>query len=400
MMPALTVRGRLSVLYGALFVVCGALLVVGLVWSVRDALYADLSQDQIIRIDEAMAKTDKAAAFERLRAEERSRLMRSLATNAAAALAALTLLSGAAGAVVSGRLLARVRHVTDAARKATDTNLGVRLNLPGPRDEIKDLGDTFDAMLARLDNAFAAQRRFVANASHELRTPLAVTRTAAEVTLAKPNATTAQLRAMGEEVCHQMARAQRLVDSLLVLSRSEQRLGAVEADDLADLAAEALDAVRREAARHDLRMTAELASAPVVGDLALMSRAVANLVENAVRHNRPGGEVTVRTGAVERTSWVEVSSTGVDMSGTDLGRLFEPFNRGDRTRLDGNGAGLGLSIVAAVATAHGAAVRACPRPYADGGGLVVTLRFPTGPRPLVGPSPVMALALNVVNTDK
>jgi signal transduction histidine kinase len=377
MRRGLTVRSRLTVLYSALFLIAGGLLVAGMVWSVRDSLYAEVGPADISKIDQALAQgLDKQVAYEQLRGQVRDRTMRQLAWNAGGALVALSVVSGVAGAMVSGRLLARVRNVTEAARAASDTNLNLRLNLPGPRDEIKDLGDTFDAMLARLDGVFEAQRRFVANASHELRTPLAVTRTAAEVTLAKPHATVTQLRAMGAEVCVEMARAERLVDSLLVLSRSEQWIGEAETDDLADLATDALDGARRETTNRGLRVRAELAPAPTAGDLALLSRAVANLVENAVRHNCPGGEVTVQTGCDAGQSWVQVANTGTDLTTMDVGRLFEPFNRGARTRLDGDGTGLGLSIVAAVARVHGGMVWACPRPVADGGGLVVTLRLP------------------------
>jgi signal transduction histidine kinase len=278
-------------------------------------------------------------------------------------------------------MLARVRQVTEAARSAGESNLHQRLDLPGPRDEIKDLGDTFDAMLARLDEAFAAQRRFVGNASHELRTPLAVTRTAVEVTLAKPDATVPQLRAMGEEVRAAMTRAQQLVESLLVLSRSDQRVDAAEADDLADLAAEALDLAQAQAGARALRVRAELAPAPVRGDLALLSRAVANLLKNAVRHNRAGGEVSVATGADERWSWVTVTNTGPDLSTVDVERLLEPFNRGERTRLGGDAVGLGLSIVQAMARAHAGTIELVPRAAAAGGGLTVTLRLPLAPQP-------------------
>jgi signal transduction histidine kinase len=377
MRRGLTVRSRLTVLYSALFLIAGGLLVAGMVWSVRDSLYADVTPSGSPEFDKAMANgLDKQEAYNELRAQVRDRTMRQLGWNAGVALVALGALSGAAGAMVSGRLLARVRNVTEAARAASDINLNLRLNLPGPRDEIKDLGDTFDAMLARLDGVFEAQRRFVANASHELRTPLAVTRTAAEVTLAKPHATVSQLRTMGQEVCVEMARAERLVDSLLVLSRSEQWIGEAEADDFADLATDALDGARRETTNRGIRVRAELAPAPAAGDLALLSRAVANLVENAVRHNCPGGEVTVQTGNDAGQSWVRVANTGTDLTTMDVDRLFEPFNRGARTRLDGEGAGLGLSIVAAVARVHGGTVWACPRPVVDGGGLVVTLQLP------------------------
>jgi signal transduction histidine kinase len=378
MRRGLTVRSRLTVLYSVLFLIAGGLLVAGMVWSVRDSLYADPNPAGIPKFEAAIASgQDKQEAYNQLRAAVRDSTMQQLAWNAGIALVALTALSGAAGAMVSGRLLARVRNVTEAARTASDTNLKVRLNLPGPRDEIKDLGDTFDAMLGRLDGVFEAQRRFVANASHELRTPLAITRTAAEVTLAKPHATVTQLRSMGGEVCVEMARAERLVDSLLVLSRSEQWIGAGEVDDLADLAADALDVVRREVTERDLQVRADLEPAPAAGELALLSRAVANLMENAVRHNRSGGEVTVETGADGGRSWVRVGNTGADLTTMDVSRLFEPFNRGARTRLDGGGVGLGLSIVTAVVRIHGGTVSARPRPVAEGGGLVVTLQLPT-----------------------
>jgi signal transduction histidine kinase len=377
MRRGLRVRTRLTLLYGALFLVGGALLVAGMVLLVRGFLFADLPAS---RLDVAKLQIGDAAGklelVERVRAQVRDQAVRRLVWSAGAGLVVVTALAGAVGGVMAGRMLARLRKVTEAAQAASETSLHRRLNLPGPRDELKELGDTFDAMLARLDEAFAAQRRFVANASHELRTPLSVTRAAVEVTLAKPNATNEQLRAMGEEVAAAMVRAQRLVDSLLLLARSEQRPGEAEGDDLADLAAEALDAVRREADARGLKVLSELEPAPVAGDLALLSRAVANLVENAVRHNRDHGEVTVASGVDGAHAWVEVRNTGRVLSPAEVERLFEPFHRGERTRLDGDGVGLGLSIVEAVAAAHGGTVTARGRPTADGGGLSVTLRLP------------------------
>jgi signal transduction histidine kinase len=377
MRRGLRVRTRLTLLYGALFLVGGALLVAGMVLLVRGFLFADLPASRLdlakLQIGDAAGKLD---LVERVRAEVRDQAVRRLLWSAAAGLVVVTALAGVVGGVMAGRMLARLRKVTEAAQAASETSLHRRLNLPGPRDELKELGDTFDAMLARLDEAFAAQRRFVANASHELRTPLSVTRAAVEVTLAKPSATNEQLRAMGQEVAAAMVRAQRLVDSLLLLARSEQRPGEAERDDLADLAAEALDAVRREADARGLKVLSELEPAPVAGDLALLSRAVANLVENAVRHNRDHGEVTVATGVDGAYAWVEVRNSGRTLSPAEVERLFEPFHRGERTRLDGDGVGLGLSIVEAVAAAHGGTVTARARPAADGGGLRVTLRLP------------------------
>lgn len=370
----LRVGTRLTLLYAALFLAGGALLVAGMVVTTRQFLFAPVP---VNADSDELRRAGKAAVLGRTQQQLRGDAVGSLLVTAGVELAALTVLSAAAGIIVSRRMLGRVRRVTDAARAASETSLHGRLHLPGPRDEIKELGDTFDAMLARLDEAFEAQRRFAANASHELRTPLTVTRTAAEVTLAKPDATVAQLRAMAAEVVAAMGRAQRLVDSLLLLARSEQRQTATEAEDLADLARDALDHATEALSRRRIRTRTDLARAPVRGEVSLLSRAVANLVENAVRHNREGGEIEFASGTDAGASWIRVTNTGQDMSTADVGRLFEPFNRGERTRLDDDGgAGLGLSIVAAVAWSHGGTVAATARPAADGGGLSLVLRLP------------------------
>jgi signal transduction histidine kinase len=366
----MTVRTRLTLLYGALFLASSGLLMVVFVSSVHDFLYAETP----VTPDAVAAKQGGENAAERFRDELRRRAERGAVLDAAVAVTVVTGLSAAAGALVSGRLLARVRRVTEAARAASESNLSQRLNLPGPPDEIKELGDTFDAMLARMDTGIAAQRRFVANASHELRTPLTVTRTAAEVTLARPGTSAAQLRAMGEAVVTAMIRAERLVDSLLVLTRSEQVLGPPEPDDLAAMAGEIVDHAAGLARERGLRLHAELAPAPVAGDSALLSRAVGNLVENAIRYNA-GGEVAIATGIEDGEAWVRVTNTGPDLSAVDIDQLFEPFHRGDRGRPNGDGAGLGLSIVAAVARAHAGSVRARANPPGTGG-LTVLLRLP------------------------
>jgi signal transduction histidine kinase len=385
---ALKVRTRLALWFGVLFLAGGAVVVAGMVYSSQKYMFigTELSSEDVEAVKaveraqgELAGKLELgergAAARARLRADATNHLVQ----DAALGLLAVTIMSGVVGAVMSGRLLRRVRLVTEAAKAASDSNLGLRLNLPGPRDEIKELGDTFDAMLTRLEAGIQAQRRFVANASHELRTPLAVARTAAEVTLAKPHATVEQLRTMGEQARAAMIRAQRLVDSLLVLARSDQDLGPGEVDDLADLVAEAVDQTAALARAGQVRVRTELGQAPVSGDVALLGRAVANLVENAVRHNRTGGEVLVSTGVFGGRSRMTVVNAGQDLSTMDVQRFFEPFHRGDRTRLNGDGAtgaGLGLSIVAAVARAHGGTVCAEARPVPDGGGLVVTLDLP------------------------
>ncbi len=388
-MNRLTIRARLTLMYAGLFLAGGLILIGVMAVSVHGNVFAEPPRDAIgaaLR-DSGLAaarpaqpadevRHAAAEAFERrVREELRDQAVRRLAWTSGGVLAGLVVLSAAAGWLVAGRALGRLRRVTDAARHASETTLHERLNLAGPADEIKELGDTFDAMLARLDTAFDAQRRFVANASHELRTPLAVARTAVDVTLAKPRASPAQLRAMGEDVRDATVRAQQLIDSLLALATSEAQRPGDDLDDLADLAAEAVDAVRREAAAAGVRVTAELTPAPVRGDVPLLGRAVANLVENAVRYNVPGGEVTV-TVTVAPTRLV-VANTGPAVDPQLLPRLFEPFHRGPRTRLDGGGAGLGLSIVRSVAEGHHGSVTAAANP---GGGLTVTLTLPAAHR--------------------
>jgi signal transduction histidine kinase len=325
---------------------------------------------------DAAAKEAEQVFYEAQRQQLRDDATRHLVQDATAGLAVVTIMAAAVGALMSGRLLRRVRRVTAAAQSANDTNLGVRLNLPGPRDEIKELGDTFDAMLGRLESGIEAQRRFVANASHELRTPLAVARTATEVVLAKPQATAEQLRAMCEEARTAMIRAQRLVDSLLVLARSDQGVKVREVDDLADMVAESIDHIAEVARSGGITIRAELEQAPVEGDVALLERAVANLVENAVAHNHDGGDVVAATGVHNGRAWAEVTNTGADLSMMDIQRLFEPFHRGSRTRLEAGGSGLGLSIVAAVTRAHGGTVAASARMASEGGGLLVRLELP------------------------
>ena len=237
--------------------------------------------------------------------------------------------SGAVGWLVAGRALRPVHAITGAARRASEENLGERLALAGPPDELKELADTYDAMLARLDAAFASQRRFVANASHELRTPLTVMRTAIDVTLAKPDRTPAQLEDMAAEVRAAADRAEALIEALLTLARSDRGATGLELADLAVLAEDALDAAGPAIRAGSLGLETALQPAPTCGDLVLLDRLVANLVDNAVRHNtraagsrwRPGhgtGRPTSRSPTAGRSSGQDVTPL-----------LFEPFRRLD-----------------------------------------------------------------------
>ncbi|AEA25090.1 histidine kinase [Pseudonocardia dioxanivorans CB1190] len=287
-----------------------------------------------------------------------------------------------AAAVVSwvlvGRVLAPLHAVTATARRLSAESLDERIALRDARGEVAELAAVFDAMLDRLQAAFDAQRRFVANASHELRTPLAVLRTEVDVTLADPDADLDELRRMAEVVRDATRRADELVGALLLLART-QAVGHLDARpvDLAELAASSVAAVSGAAAARGLRMSVSAAPAPAAGDPVLLGRVAGNLLENAVRHNVSGGWVEVCTGPVAGGAELRVASGGDVIAPERVAELFEPFRRGPRDRTgDAGGAGLGLSIVRAVVLAHGGSVRGDAVP---GGGLAVTVRIPHTP---------------------
>jgi hypothetical protein len=287
----------------------------------------------------------------------------------------------AAGALLSwvliGRTLRPLFTLTRTARALSESSLDQRIRLAGPRDEVADLADTFDDMLDRLQQAFDAERRFVANASHELRTPLAVIRTEVEVTMADPNADATELRRMGEVVLEATDRANRLLTSLLVLARTQARgVSVLQPVDLAALIRPALDAVEAERADRQLAVSVTGGPAVVLGDPALLERLVGNLVENAVRHNVPSGWIGVSTGSDGEAGILDVASSGPVIDPDACAELFEPFRQGGRPRVGSLGTGLGLSIVRAVVAAHGGSVGAVP--VADGG-LSVTIRLPAVP---------------------
>ncbi|HSD81836.1 MAG TPA: histidine kinase dimerization/phospho-acceptor domain-containing protein, partial [Solirubrobacteraceae bacterium] len=263
--PRPTVRLRLAALYAALVVATTIVLLGVSWWLMRSHLYRTLPDG------------------------EAHDLSARLLTQYAIALAGIALLAGTIGWLVAGRVLAPLRRMTATARRVSEERLDERIGLEGPDDELRELGDTLDAMLDRLQAAVDAQRRFVANASHELRSPLTVIRTEADVTLADPGADVQQLREMGQVVLEATDRTEALLDGLLVLARAQRELRGDRPVDLAGLVRRAAAQVAREAsaARVALRVRAE--PAVVVGDEPLLERLVANLAENAVRHNEPGG---------------------------------------------------------------------------------------------------------------
>jgi signal transduction histidine kinase len=292
--------------------------------------------------------------------------------------AVTALASAVLGWFASGRVLRPLREMTATARTISAGNLSQRLALTGPDDEFKQLGDTLDDLLARLEASFEAQRRFVANASHELRTPLTLERTLLQVALTDPNASAATLRATCEELLAFGRDHERLLEALLTLASSERGLDRREPLDLAMLAGQLLCTHGSEIERRSLRLGTALVPAPIMGDPALIERLIANLIDNAVRYNDAGGRVEIRTATDAGRSLLSISNTGPVLPADELERLFEPFQRldGRRTAAADGHHGLGLSIVGAIASAHGATVTAQPQPS---GGLAVTVSFAGSP---------------------
>ena len=288
-------------------------------------------------------------------------------------LAVMTVASGGLGWIMSGRVLRPVRVITETARRASERHLGERLALTGARDELKELADTFDGMLERLDAAFTTQRRFVANASHELRTPLTVMRTAIDVTLAKPSPTARQLTDMAVRVRRSIDRAESMVEALLTLAVSDQGKLSTEFTDLATWAEDAIDAAAPEIERLDLRVDALLDPAETTGDPQLLERMIWNLVDNAVRHNEPGGWIRLRTGSSDAAVYLEIANSGPFIPDDAVPLLFEPFRRMEARTGVRDGVGLGLSITRSVVTAHHATVTVRSQPA---GGLDISVVIP------------------------
>ena len=370
-----TLRLRLTLLNGVLLV-GGALILVLLAWLlVGHALGAPTLPEGTRLVDAATgAETDLGPWRDALLADARRRML--IEGMLAVVLVGV---AGVAGAyVVAGRALRPLQQVTTTAQALTGETLDQRIRYVGADDEVAELAATFDAMLDRINTTFETQKRFVANASHELRTPLAVMRTEVDVTLADPDSDLVEYRRMAKVVRDGSDRANALVDALLVLARSEaqsgRRLSKKVPADLSTGVSSALSAMSREINRIHIVVDTELEPAPVVGDPGLLDRLAGNLVENAVRYNHLHGRMWVRTGGDAEHSWLVVKNTGFEVEPGDVAPLFEPFRRGGRERTGGRGSGLGLSIVRAVAEAHGGTVTATANPD---GGLEVTVTLPS-----------------------
>jgi signal transduction histidine kinase len=407
--PKLTVRMRLTLLYTCVFAAGGAILtaityalvaalpITGNATTIQFPGGRDTSEVMVPdrQSFEPICQQALAAATvdERLREKcviayqiwsarsQRDAMLAHLLHYSLATLAIVVALAALGGWLLAGRTLRPVHRITAAARAASQRNLSARVALAGPRDEMRELADTFDAMLARLQTAFDSQERFIANASHELRTPLTVMRASVDVALAKPAATPDELRRMARDVRAAVDDAEELIEALLTLARNERGLAVREEVDLATAAEDALDTVDTR----DRRVHTALEPALATGDPVLLERLVVNLVENAVRYNEPAGQVWVSTSTVEGRATVTVANTGPAVAPGAVADLFKPFHRlQDRTTADGFG--LGLAIVASIAAMHDAGLAARPRPE---GGLEVRLTMPaTDPAhaPVPGPA--------------
>jgi signal transduction histidine kinase len=293
------------------------------------------------------------------------------------ALLLVTLASVAAGWIIAGRALRPISSITATARSISDRTLDARIALHGPRDELRELADTFDSMLARLQAAFESQRRFVANASHELRTPLAIVRTELDVTLDDPEASADELRAMARVVQDANERMERLISSLLALASSEGGIVHARQADLAELVAPALEREPAFGPEGALRLESMLEHAPVIGDPVLLERLAANLVDNAVRYNAAVGWVQAQTGIERGEATLRVINPGARIEPAAVEELLEPFRRLESSRARATGGyGLGLAVVRAVAQAHGGRVAVLARRE---GGLEVTVSLPLAP---------------------
>jgi signal transduction histidine kinase len=395
----LSARSRLTLLYTSLFAVGGAALVLITYLLVAHSLHGTTTTKISKSVQEAIGKCVTGTvqngggppAFTKCGAlyargvqagasAQRSTTLAHLLTYSLLGLAGVTLLAAVAGWIVARRILRPVHRLTAAARAASEQNLSQRIALQGPRDELHELADTFDAMLERLDRAFASQRQFIANASHELRTPLTLMRTAIDVVLAKPEPTRDELVSMAADVRQAVDHAERLIEALLVLARNEQ--ARVLTDPL-DLAAVAEDALEGRTADGITTITT-LDEAPVTGDRILLERLVDNLLDNAERYNIAGGTIAIFTTVHDATSVLRVANTGAVIPADMVERLFLPFTRlDDRIRHDGFG--LGLTLVSSIAAVHRGTVDATAVPT---GGLDITVRLPRRDKAVTPVSPV------------
>ncbi|MEV5604448.1 ATP-binding protein [Streptomyces sp. NPDC052299] len=379
-----TIRIRLTLLYGGMFLIAGILLLSIIYMLAAQAMHVGSElpfkiasgkvTSEVCNLPQTAAPDEFNAAMNACVNHQRQQALDTLLNRSLLALVGLSIIAFAFGYGMAGRVLSPLGRITRIARTVAGTDLSRRIELDGPDDELKELSDTFDDMLDRLERAFTAQQRFVGNASHELRTPLAINRTLLEVHLSDPEAPP-ELQQLGKTLLATNERSEQLVEGLLLLARSDNQIVERKPVDLAEVASRAVDQARGEAEGKGVDMRVELAEAVVQGNGVLLERIALNLVQNAVRYNVPeDGWVEVSTALLPGEAVLVVSNTGPVVPAYEIDNLFEPFRRlrTERTGSD-KGVGLGLSIARSVARAHGGRIIAEPR---EGGGLVMRVSLP------------------------
>jgi len=387
-----TVRLRLTLLYGGLFLIAGALLLTFTYFLVRRSITLDSAEvhnraeqllgESIGPLEEDFLNPEHTTggrqfqeALEQAQRQFVDDATRELLVQSLISLSGMVVAAMALGWLVAGRVLRPLKDITATARRLSEQNLHERISMQGPHDELRELADTLDDMLSRLEAAFESQRDFVSNASHELLTPLSIVRAELDVTLADPNASTHDLRAMAGTVRIATERSEKLIQRLLALAHSEQGVATRSRVEIDELVRDATAHLEPLARRGEVRLVSHLEAAMVDGDRVLLERLVGNLIENAILHSRPGGEARIRTAAEDGRSVLRVDNDGSEIIPAEsVTRLFEPFARVGSDRLQRReGFGLGLSIVRSVAQAHSAVIDAVPR---HDGGLSITVTFP------------------------
>jgi signal transduction histidine kinase len=372
-----SVRARIALACAGLFLVTGAVFVAATYLAV-DHSFGTTSSTKSASLDQTCQTMKANNALEldpalAARCQQHDSDVHELLIWSLAGLGVATVVAGALGWAIAGRILLSLHKIMAAARRASEESLEERISLDGPNDELKELADAFDEMLNRLAVAFASQRRFVANASHELRTPLTSMRTLIDVALAKPNRTTEQMEVLVGRVREALDQSEALIDGLLTLARSDRGLTAHELVDLEAAAQDAIAQVDTAASKLNIVIDADLSPCPTHGDRVLLERLVANLLDNSVRHNLTGGSVKVVTTSDKDASYITVSNTGPLVPESALASLFEPFTRLAGRVSNGQGVGLGLSIVTSVVNAHHGHLHAEALPD---GGLKISVRLP------------------------
>ena len=380
----LSIRARLTLTYAGLVTAAGVVLIALVYFYTR---YVTLS----IEIGGPVGETAAVPASQVSEAAKVDTnlfdLLSSIMRSAVGALALLVVLSGTVGWILAGRMLQPLSSMNAAAKRAASGDLSQRLDLSGPRDEIHDLADTFDNMLASLERSFSVHRRFAANASHELRTPLATTQTMIDVALSDPQASTEDLRRVLTRVLETNRANRETIDALLDLADAQSGRLAREDVDMEVTVRNALSVIAPEVAGRDLHVSTQLLPARVPGDPVLLRQSVSNLLRNAARYNNDGGRITVGMERVDDGVRLTIRNDGPVVAVDKVESLREPFVRGEgRGRTRGSGHGLGLAIVTAVACAHGGELRLSANPA---GGLTAVLELPGDEgKPIMPPTQV------------